>query len=431
MLSRTFNRYCRWFSLLPAIALSLPLFLSGCGGGSDGADSKNIVTFWHFWSEPAQKVALGKQIQAFESAHPGVKVDLQELSWNDGKTKLLAAFSSNTAPDLLELGNDWVSQFSSSGVLADLRKLGVAVAPGLSKEALAPGIWQNGLFALPWVVETRVLYYNKGLLASAGVDTSAADTLWDDLLAHAEKVRARGGDLYGFGANGPDRHRLYKKILPFFWSNGGEVLNAEGHPVINSPQNVEALRTYLELARTGIVETQKGLDQLFMQGKLAYWISGPWLADQIRKDNPTLQYGLAPLPKFAGGRSVSFGGGEYLAINEGSTKKDLAKELVSFLASPAQALQFCKDLGGYAPADPSVAGDPYMQSPARRAYTLQLASVRSAPVHPRWLDIEAIIEDEVSAALLGNKNEQQALDDAQNKLTQLLQNSQAAGTEGH
>lgn len=424
----------RMFSLLSGILLLLAVpLLQGCGGDSGGAagdGDRTVITFWHFQSEPGQKKALQDRIAAFEEANPGIRVELQDLNWNDGKTKLLAAFSSGTAPDLIELGSDWVAQFSSAGVLADQQPMQGDDAGRFAAAVMEPGRWQGGIYAWPWVTDTRVLFYNKALLAAAGVDTVAADTLWEGMLTSAEKVRAANPDVYGFGANGSDRHRLYKKILPFFWSNGGEVLNGQGMPVINSPENVHALDMYLSLGRVGFIDSQKGLDQLFLSGRLAYWISGPWLVDRIARDNPSLKYGVALLPTFAGHPGVSFAGGEYLAINEASGRKEEAKKLVTFLTKPGQALEFAKALpGGTTPADMSVADDPFLQSPARRVFTEQLRSARMTPVHPKWLEIEEVIEDEVAAALLGQKTSEQALESAQVRVAQIT--GGGAGGEMH
>jgi multiple sugar transport system substrate-binding protein len=424
------NAFLSYFhrSLLAAIVLLLSTGLSNCGGDSDTGDGgRTVVTFWNFWSEPGPKQALQKQIEEFEAKYPDIDVQMSELSWNDGKTKLLAAFNANNAPDVLELGSDWVAQFSSAGVLADQNAS--VDAARFAPTVLAPGRWEKGLYAVPWLIETRVLFYNKDLLAGVGVDTTTVDTLWSDVMTHAEKVRAKGGEIYGFGANGPDANRLYKKIIPFFWSNGGDVLDEQGKPVINSAQNIEALRVYLELSRAGLIETQKGLDNKFVQGELAYWISGPWLADRISKDNPALRYGMAPLPTFPGGKSVSFLGGEYLAINEDSEHKDAAAKLVAFLISNEQVVKFCKDLGGYAPADRSTVIDPFQQSAMRKPYTTQIATSRMTPVHPQWLDMQTIIEEEVSAALLGTKSEEEALNAAQNRIVQLLQNDAVASAD--
>jgi|GEM_PF-149905 len=416
------TRSARWaiVALSSAVALTAALLVQGCGdkqGGSADADGKTVVTFWHFQSEPGQKKALMERIKEFESENPTVHVDLQDLSWNDGKTKLMAAFNANNAPDVIELGSDWVAQFSASGKLAEQGALGGDSIGRFPVTMVAPGKWKEGIYAWPWTSDTRVLFVNTGLLAQAGVDTSRADSTWDEVLNHAEMVQrlqSTTPGIYGFGANGSDQHRLYKKILPFFWSNGGDVLNDRGTPVVNSPENIQALEAYLSLARAGFIDSQKGLDQLFLSGKLGYWISGPWLVDRIGKDNPSLRYAVRKLPSFPGKPSVSFAGGEYLAINAASTHKAEAKKLITFLTSAKQALEFAKALpGGTTPADLSVASDPFLQSPARKVFTEQLLSARMTPVHPKWLEMEKVIEDEVAGALLGQKDAKKALDDAQ------------------
>jgi ABC-type glycerol-3-phosphate transport system substrate-binding protein len=416
----------RFGRLLPALFILALLVVAGCGGKADGSSTGTTITFWHFWSEPAQKAALMERIKAFEARNPTIHVELSELSWNDGKTKLFAAFNSNTAPDVIELGSDWIAQFSASDRLADQSAMAGDKISRFSPEVSAPGMWQGKVYAWPWVIDTRVLFYNKDLLAKAGLDTAAPDTLWSDVLAKATRIKSGVPGTLGFGANGPDQHRLYKKILPFFWSNGGALLDASGAPVVNSPQNVQALQMYLDLARAGGFDMQKQLDQSFMEGKVGYWISGSWLVDRIAKDNPKLNYGIAVMPKFAGGAPVSFAGGEYLAIDGASENKDAAKKLVAFLSSPEEALAFCKALpGGMTPADLSTENDQFLQGPVRRVFTAQLKTARMTPVHPRWLDIEETIEDEVSQALLGKKSAQQALDAAQSRITQIIKEASA------
>ncbi len=408
-------------SLIALLSLALSLVvLGGCGQG-DSPAGKTVITFWHFWSEPSQKAALEERVRAFEQANPEVDVQLSELSWGDGKTKLLAAFNSQTAPDVLELGSDWIAQFSSAGVLADQEAIDSAANADVTPEVAAPGMWKGKTYARPWVVDTRVLFVNTGLLGESGVDTADAAGTWSQVLDRAEAVRAHDQTVYGFGADGPDTHRLYKRILPFFWSNGGEVLDDHGRPVINSPQNVAALQMYLQLAGTGLVESQKELDQLFLNGKIAYWFSGSWLVDRIRQENPSLRYRAVPLPRFDDKPAVSFAGGEYLAINDASEHKELAMKFVAFLTSGEQSLAFARQLPGlFVPADLKAAADSTMHTSVRNAFTEQLAHARMTPVNPKWLDIESIIEEEASEAILAHKDAQQALDDAQARLQALL-----------
>lgn len=407
--------------LLSLVLCSVLLVGNSCSSPQDKATTeKATLRFWHFWSEPTQKEALQKVIAAFEQQH-NCTVELTDLSWNDGKTKLFAAFNSGTAPDVLELGSDWVAQFSHAGVLENLADDSISF-DRFAAFAQAPALYNNGIYALPWVVDTRVLFYNKTLLHKAGLPDTPPATM-EALLDAAESIHKLSDKIYGFGANGDDPHRLYKKIVPFFWSNGGQLLNASGSPVLNSPENVRALEMYLALARVGMMESQRQLDNEFLKGNLGFWISGSWLLSKLQKADSAIDYGVMLIPPFAGKQSSSFAGGEYLAINAKAKNPTLAKEFARFMTDGKNAIEFCKLVydAGF-PADKQYTNDAYFQSiPFRSVFAEQLAHAQMTPVHAKWLDIEKIIEDATVEALLGKKTAQEALDNAQHAIVQLGQ----------
>ena len=197
-------------SLLMLLIILIALISVGC---TSDKTSGNIIQFWHFWSEPAQKEVLLKLISEFEKEND-CKVTLTELSWNDGKTKLMAAFNSQVAPDVLELGSDWVAQFSSANVLMQLDPDTIGINNFIDI-SLAPATWEEKIYAIPWVVDTRVLFYNKDLMSNYGLDTLQTEN-YSQLLKMANIINNPTKNIYGFGANGSDPHRLYKKILPLF-----------------------------------------------------------------------------------------------------------------------------------------------------------------------------------------------------------------------
>lgn len=401
----SFYRTNRAFVFTIVIVFSTLLF--SCGKGE--STPSNTITFWHFWSEPSQRAALQQMIAEFEKQN-NCKVEVTELSWNDGKTKLLAAFNSKTAPDVMEFGSDWVAQFSSSGVLKEIPK-DLAHLDNFIDWSTQPCMWKDKIYAMPWVVDTRVLYVNKALLEQAGINGMPATM--NDVLTMSEKVQAQSGN-NGFGANGADPHKVYKKILPFFWSNGGDVFNTSGGCVINSPENIAALELYVQLSRAGLIDTQKQLDAAFAQGKLAFWNSGGWLADKIGRENPLLDYTVIPLPAIAGEHGTSFAGGEYLSINAATEKQELATKLLQYLTNGKTALGFCKQIteAGF-PADKVAFKDTYFAShPIRSIFSKQLQNAKMTPVHAKWLDVEVVIENAVVDALYGNKTPEQALNDA-------------------
>jgi multiple sugar transport system substrate-binding protein len=176
-----------------------------------------------------------------------------------------------------------------------------------------------------------------------------------------------------------------------------------------------------------MMETQKQLDAQFAQGKIGFWISGGWLIDKIRNDNPALNYGieLMPSPSAHKDAHTSFAGGEYLAISASSPNKDFAEAFVRFLCDGANTIEFCKQVteAGY-PADKKYFDDPYFTSnPQRGIFIKQLQYSKLTPVHPKWLDMEKIIEDEVVEAMYGNKTAADALNEAQQNIQALLSGS--------
>ncbi len=404
------NRLISIMTILFSIIFSI-IFIS-CDKSS--IDDENTITFWHFWSEPNQKTALDSIISVFEEEYD-CNVSTTELSWNDGKTKLMAGFNSNTAPDVLELGSDWIAQFSSAGVLANLNK-DTFNLKNFVDFSHSPGLWNNNLFAIPWVVDTRVLFVNNGILKKSGLNSNCPSS-FNDILNQAELVNNNEG-VYLFGVNSSDAHRLYKKVLTFFWTFGGDIFDVNGNPTINSPENVAALEFYLNLSRNGYLETQRQIDAAFTQGKIAYWISGGWLLDKIKNENPKLDYSVCLIPSINGKQGVSFAGGEYLAMNAKSKKQKLAAEFIKFMTDGKNAIEFCKKVteAGF-PADKKYFADPYYKAfPQRMVFASQLNNAKMTPVYPKWLEVEEIIEYAVSKALYGEMGAKGALDMAQEKV---------------
>ncbi len=384
------------------------LFATSC------AKKEVQIRFWHFWSEPTQSKVVKELIQKFEKENK-CKVEITELSWNDGKTKLIAAFNSQTAPDVLELGSDWVAQFSSAMVLMELDTNEFSINQFLDY-TLDPSFWNGRLFAIPWIVDTRVLFCNLDLMKQAGINRPPRT--FDDLLNFSELINNLDGK-YGFGANGSDPHRLYKKILPLIWSYGGDIVDSNNSINIYNIATIKAFELYFLLSRRGIIETQRQIDALFAQGKIGFCFSGSWLVDMIKNINPTINWTActmpSPNPETIG---ISFAGGEYLAINKMTKNLELSKKLIKFLTDEPQILEFCSRVrqAGF-PARKALAFHPKIISDTiRKVFALQLQHSRMSPVNPKWLEIEPILENALVEVLYQRQGTYEALKSAQRQI---------------
>jgi multiple sugar transport system substrate-binding protein len=402
------------------IVLFVLISLAGCSKDNSKPIISYQIEFWHFWSEPYQKALIDSLVQDFEKSN-GCEVNVSLLSWADGKTKLLAAFNSGTAPDVLELGSDWVPQFSSVGVLKELGKATEAKAQFLDF-SLQPSFWKNKLYALPWVVDTRVLFANFDLLKKSGVNINPDSTVtYDELLLYSDRANT-GNGYYGIGITGSDAHKLYKKLLPMFWSFGGGVFDKNGKLILDCPENIKALEMYCDLSRNGLIETQRQLDAGFVQGKIAFCFSGSWMIDKIRTENPKLNYAAMLMPKVNGNKGISFAGGEYLSICKNSKNPKLAEKFIRYMTDGVNSSKFCKkiNVAGF-PADKKYYNSPdILQLANKKVFAEQLNFSRMTPMNPKWLDIEPIIEEAAVEALYGKKSAEEALKEAKQKILDML-----------
>ncbi len=376
------------------------------------------IVFWQFW--PTE--VINPIVAEFEKANPGLKVEMQQLTWQNGFEKIVAAVSSGTQPDLCELGSTWVPKFAADGVLSDL----TADVADLRDEYL---FWEsctlNGaVFGIPWVAGTRALFYNKELFANAGLDPGKPPETWSELAACARKIHAPARGVYGFGLNTGERYVLFKKFMPLAWGNGGTILTPDlRRSTLYSKQNIEALDFYCSLKPYSLVEKQDVLDMAFKQDKLGMMISGGWNLRTIPADAPGLKFGVALIPRPGPGRGThaSFAGSEILVTFANSKHKAEALKLARFLVARDNVIALCRATKSVQPALRGAETDPYYETqPEERTFVVQLKTAVAPPAHPKWVEVEDEINAAVEEALYGRKTSGEALLEAHKKIEDII-----------
>jgi multiple sugar transport system substrate-binding protein len=247
---------------------------------------------------------------------------------------------------------------------------------------------------------------------------------WDQLISWNQSLNNMIPQAYGMGMNAPEKHRLYKKFLPFLWSNGGRILSEDGHfSTIDSDLAVTALNYYVKLARESFIEKQSVLDNMFIQGRLGMVFSGDWLYKRLRDApvKPEFSVAMVPFPAPGRGGQISFAGGEYLVVPKAAREPVLGLELARVLRDDKHSLNLCIATGGATPANVVAATNPYFTNdPILSVFMRQLQSSRMPPVTPKWVYIEQIIEEAVENAMYDKMTPEEALYEAARKITALL-----------
>ena len=146
--------------------LILPLLFLECGESQKEIKGRITLHFWQFWTDPEVKPQVESLIKEFEKENPQIEVKLTDLTWSDGHEKIVVAFSSNSAPDVLELGSDWVPEFSSQGVLLDVTDFAEKIKSAYMM--WDPVIYKEKTYGFPWILDTRIIFYNKDLIERSG-----------------------------------------------------------------------------------------------------------------------------------------------------------------------------------------------------------------------------------------------------------------------
>ncbi len=146
----------------------------------------------------------GETLSGMAAGFMGQDVRVQALPWAAAHEKLLTAFAADDLPDIVALGNTWVTEFAALGALEPLDAMlrMSALDLGHMFDAARQSVTLDGrVVGIPWYVDTRLLFYRKDLLDKAGFDAVA--TTWDSWSRQLEAL------------SGPNRDGKYSLLMPF------------------------------------------------------------------------------------------------------------------------------------------------------------------------------------------------------------------------
>ena len=132
-------------------------------------------------------------VKKFEEANPGIKLNLEVVSWNDVYTVVSTRISNNNAPDILNL--DSFADYANEGLLLPVKDYcPEELFNDFFPSFIAQSVIDDTVWAVPDLASARALYYNVDLLEAAGVEVP---TTWAELEDVCQAlVDFYGGDVY-------------------------------------------------------------------------------------------------------------------------------------------------------------------------------------------------------------------------------------------
>lgn len=389
-----------------AILAALP---AGCSApAQDG-------TTLEFWTIGREGEAVAQLLPAFEQAHPGIHVHVQQIPLTAAHEKLLTAYAGGSLPDLAQIGNTWIAEFAALHALEPLQarveQSSVVREDDYFASAWATNRIDGALYGVPWYVDTRLLFYRVDLLRDAGFDAPPRD--WTAWQRQMSAIRA-GSHGKRWGALLPTNE--YDQLLALALQQHVPLLRDGGrYGNFQSAGFKRTLAFYVDLFKRGDVPPWTNVQvgnpwQAFGRGDFVFYLSGPWNIGEFRKRLPASQqndWSTAQLPGPDGpGDSVTYGSS--LAIPRASKHKDAAWQLVEYLSRPDVQVRFYELLGDLPARRSAWQSTALQDDPKLRAFHAQLEHMSPAPPVPEWEQIVNMMQQVAARAVAGQLTIDQA-----------------------
>ena len=280
--------------------------ISGCK-----EENKNNVSieFMHSSVEQERQAVISKLIARFEKENPGITVKQVPVEEDAYNTKVITLSRSGSLPEVIS--NVGEGAFYD-GVLRIVRTEDGSAWTGVPVSAWIGGIW-----------------YRKDVLAKAGLEEPKN---WQQLLDVAQKLNDPANKKYGIALPTAESVLTEQSFSQFALSNQANVFNAEGKITLDTPEMMQALTYYHDLAANTMPGSNDIMEvkDAFMNGTAPMAIYSTYILPAVIKEGDPKNVGfVVPTEK----NSAVYGMLTSLTITAGqkAEETEAAEKFVTFM----------------------------------------------------------------------------------------------------
>ena len=408
---------------LPTLATGRRQFLMGAGltagaallGTTRRVRAADRVSITFTSAKFFGKQTIAEVVDAYNQSQSKVHVTYVELPPPSASTEVHQALVQQLVrrtgtPDVFTQDVVWIAEMAGAGWAMPLDQYFPADArkdyfPG----TIAACTYQNKLTALPWFVDSGMLYYRTDLLEAAGAKVPET---WDDLVKTAGAIQQSGKADFGYLWQGKQAEVLVCDAVEVIASNNGSILSPDGKSSrLNDAKSVEAIQFLYDTINKSKISPSDVLSwdeepsrQPFTGGRAAFlrnWSYVYSISQDPKGSSVVGKVGVAPLPHFAGGTSSACLGGYQYGVNAATKNREAAIDFLTWMSSPATQLHFALQLG-IAPTRPAVYEDTQLgkEQPFMKQLKGVFTGATPRPVTPAYAQVTLAIQSGVSKALV-------------------------------
>ena len=355
--------------------------------------------------------------EAFTKANPDIKVNLEFVPYEGLHDKTVLAQGAGNAYDVVLFDVIWPAEFAANNVLVDVS----SKITDEMKAGVLPGAWttvkyDGKFYGMPWILDTKYLFYNKEILAKAGI--ANPPKTWEELAADAKIIKDKGilaSPIAWSWAQAEAAICDYTTLVSAF---GGDFLK-DGKPAFQSGGGLDALKYMVDSYTSGITNPnskeflEEDVRKVFENGDAAFALNWTYMYNMANdpKDSKVAgKVGVVPAPGVAGKSEASAVNGSMgLGVTTVSKHQDEAWKYVVFMTSQATQNAYAKlslPIWASSYEDPAVTKG---QEELIAAAKVGLAAMYPRPTTPKYQEISVALQQAIQEALLGQASPEDAL----------------------
>ena len=356
----------------------------------------------------------------FEKANPDIKVNLEFVPYEGLHDKTVLAQGSG-GYDVVLFDVIWPAEYATNRVLLDVTD---RITPEMDKGVL-PGAWttvtyDGKRYGMPWILDTKYLFYNKAMLAKAGIDHPP--TTWDELAADAKLIKDKGILATPIAWSWAQAEAVICDYATLVDAYGGKFLDDAGKPVFQTDGGLKALQYMVQTVKDGITNPnskeflEEDVRHVFENGEAAFALNWTYmynLAKDPKESKVSGDVGVVPAPGVTGTSTASAVNGSMgLGITTTSKHPDEAWKFITYMTSqPVQNAYAKLSLPIWASSydDPAVTkGQEELVAAAKVALPLMFPR----PTTPKYQELSTALQVGIQQAVLGTSSPEDALQSA-------------------
>ncbi|MFG2012344.1 ABC transporter substrate-binding protein [Micromonospora sp. NPDC048868] len=330
--------------LATVVALPLVLGAAACGGDDEASTDPNapvkLSVFW--WGGEARAKLTEEALALYTKKHPNVTF---EKTWqaNQGYFDKLATLTAGgNPPDLFQIDDNYLAEYASRSTTLDLTSYKDSGDLDVSK--FPKSLWQYGvvdgkLAGVASGENTQGLVYNKTLLTKNGLPEPTTGMSWEEHIAWAEQV-AKKTKVPGTQDPSAD----YKAFWVWLRQQGkdlykGKELGFTAEDVTKWFDLWKGARDRGATPTPDVIHEGNATDitkQLVVTGKAGtswVWVNQmPELKKNTKDELGVIAYPGDPSAQWARASM-------YWSVFKGSKHKDVAVDVINFLANDPEAVK--------------------------------------------------------------------------------------------